>query len=116
MSMFYIENTNYIFIRIPYVHHLNIYQYISSIYLFSIDMRNDARRFWQLRNLLWLPYERFEFTRLNRVRIYMDQHMSYDKEEMVNMGKQFENQNAENKEKEHFIWTYIIRPMRKGTK
>ena len=41
--------------------------------------------------------------------------MSYHKEEMVNMGKEFENKN-ENKSKEHFILTYIIRPMRKGTK
>ena len=34
-------------------------------------------------NKLWVPYEQFEYTRLNKVRELMDNHMTYDKEEML---------------------------------
>ena len=46
-----------------------------------IDLRNDQRRLWIIKNRLFhLPYEQFEFTRLQKVRTLMDVHMSYDKE------------------------------------
>jgi hypothetical protein len=41
------------------------------------------------------------------IRQLMDEHKTYDKEKMLG------NQNKENK-KERFIWSYIIKPVRKG--
>lgn len=39
----------------------------------------------------------------------MDAHMSYDKEELVNNNK---NEKEENK----FVWSYVLRPVKKGYK
>lgn len=68
---------------------------------------------WILKNYLWIPYEHFEFTRLQsilfqfktlEVRALMDEHKTYDKEKMLN--------NPDKDKKKRFIWSYIIKPVR----
>jgi hypothetical protein len=44
-------------------------------------------RAWKLKNWVWnIQYERYEYTRLQRVRTLMDQHLTYDKERMLKEG------------------------------
>jgi hypothetical protein len=44
-------------------------------------------RAWKLKNWAWnVQYERYEYTRLQRVRALMDQHLTYDKERMLKEG------------------------------
>ena len=54
-------------------------------FIFQIsDAKNDMKRFWILQNkLFWVPYEQFEFTRLQQVRGVMDEHIMYNKEELL---------------------------------
>jgi len=80
---------------------------------FSIDAKNDMKRLWILQNkLFWVPYEQFEFTRLQQVRGVMDEHIMYNKEELL-----FKNQNqkeGEVKKEDKFIWSYVLRPVRRN--
>ena len=43
----------------------------------------------------------------------MDKHMTYDKEKMLNIDQSNEEL-KDHKKKDKFIWSYIIRPVRKG--
>ena len=65
-----------------------------------------------MKSWLWLHYEHYEFTRLQRVRTLMDQHMTYDKEKMLKEG--YEQQKEQEKKPKKYIWSYIIKPVRKG--
>jgi hypothetical protein len=52
-----------------------------------VDNYKDQLRAWTLKNRIWrIPYERYEYTRLQRVRALMDQHLTYDKERMLKEG------------------------------
>jgi hypothetical protein len=42
----------------------------------------------------------------------MDQHMTYDKEKMLKEG--YEQQREQEKKPKKYIWSYIIKPVRKG--
>jgi hypothetical protein len=50
------------------------------------------------------------YLKLIGVRELMDKHMTYDKEKMLNVKTDTEA----TKKPERFIWSYIIRPVRKG--
>ena len=64
---------------------------------------NDMHRlFWLRQNLFWIPYYRYEYTRLSSIRAEMDLHKTYKKETVLDEDK-----------KESFIWSYVIRPVRK---
>jgi hypothetical protein len=53
----------------------------------AVDNHNDQLRAWKLKNAIWnVHYERYEYTRLQRVRALMDQHLTYDKERMLKEG------------------------------
>ena len=87
--------------------------------MISIDYHNDQRRLYKLATrFFWLPYERYEYTRLQRVRTLMDQHITYDKERMLREGYEEVNneggQHQQKKKPQRFIWSYIIKPVRKG--
>jgi len=43
----------------------------------------------------------------------MDQHMTYDKERMLKEGYEEVERGEEKKKKDRFIWSYIIKPVRK---
>jgi len=45
--------------------------------------RDQARMFWLKQRLFWVPYERYEYTRLSQIRQHMDLHRSYKKEQML---------------------------------
>ena len=50
----------------------------------NLDWQKDmSRLFWLRQRLIWVPYERYEFTRLSSIRADMDLHKSYKKEEML---------------------------------
>jgi hypothetical protein len=70
------------------------------------------KRAFQVKSWFWLHYERYEYTRLQRVRALMDQHMTYDKEKMLKEGYEQEKEQAKKPKK--YIWSYIIKPVRKG--
>jgi hypothetical protein len=57
----------------------------------------------------------YEFTRLQRVRELMDKHMTFDKERMLKEGYELDQENQESKKAKpkRFIWSYIIKPVRK---
>jgi hypothetical protein len=73
-------------------------------------LKNDQRRLWMVSNKFWVSYEQFEYTRLNKVRELMDNHMTYDKEEML------KKDGDEESKDEKFVWSYVLRPVRKGFK
>ena len=43
----------------------------------------------------------------------MDQHKSYDKEELLKSKVDVEGEEKKEQKKEKFIWSYIIKPVRK---
>ena len=50
----------------------------------SVDYRRDkARLFWLRQRLFWVPYERYEYTRLSSIRQEMDLHRTYKKENVI---------------------------------
>ena len=69
--------------------------------------------------MFWVPYERYEYTRLSSIREEMDMHRTYKKEtilgdeaeegeeEVIIPGQSTKNK----KEKDSFIWTFLIRPV-----
>ena len=59
-----------------------------------------------IRTPFWVRYERWEYTRLQRVRELMDQHYTFDKERVLSTYKK--------EKKEKFIWSYVIKPVRQG--
>ena len=81
--------------------------------------------------LFWVPYERYEYTRLSQIRAEMDEHRSYRKETILGdddgadnteEGAEFSNNNTpsgadsstaqgEKKDQGSFIWTFLIRPV-----
>ena len=49
-----------------------------------LDYKRDcARWFWLKQKLIWVPYERYEYTRLTSIRQDMDNHRTYKKENIV---------------------------------
>ena len=53
-----------------------------------LDWRRDqARWFWIKQRLFWIPYERYEYTRLSQIREQMDKHRTYKKENLFDDGK-----------------------------
>jgi len=71
-------------------------------------VQNDLKRLWRISNFFYVPYQQFEYTRLSKVRKLMDSHMSYDKEELL--------QKDEKDENNKFVWSYVLRPVKKGYK
>ena len=45
--------------------------------------RDAARVFWLKQRLVWVPYERYEYTRLSQIRQEMDMHRTYKKENVL---------------------------------
>ena len=45
--------------------------------------RDAARFFWLKQRLVWIPYERYEYTRLSQIRQEMDLHRTYKKENVL---------------------------------
>ena len=76
-----------------------------------------------------MPYERYEYTRLSSIREEMDMHRTYKKEtilgdeeddgeeEVIITGPDAEGEShikqsaKKKKEKDSFIWTFLIRPV-----
>ena len=74
-----------------------------------LDMINDMRRFHILKTIFFQRnFEKYEFARLAQVRKLMDKHYSFKKENVINMGT-----NAEKKEEQSFVWTYVMKPIKK---
>ena len=45
----------------------------------------------------------------------MDQHITYDKERMLKEGyEEVDSKQEQKKKSQRFIWSYIIKPVRKG--
>ena len=82
--------------------------------------RDIARAFWLQQKLFWVPYERYEYTRLSHIRTEMDQHRTYKKETILGdedeegvEGEEFTDKSANKAtaDKGSFIWTFLIRPV-----
>jgi hypothetical protein len=74
-----------------------------------LDLINDMRRFHILKTIFFQRnFEKYEFARLAQVRKLMDKHYSFKKENVINMGT-----NAEKKEEQSFVWTYVMKPIKK---
>ena len=76
---------------------------------------------------MWVPYERYEYTRLSDIRKEMDQHRTYKKEDM-DLGTEEDDEfikkedpsqetsgadqsQSKKKKKDSYIWTFLIRPI-----
>ena len=91
-------------------------------------MRDLSRLFWLKQRLIWVPYERYEYTRLQNVRREMDLHKTYRKEDVIGgkMQSKGESTNPDNnmdeeeaastQDQEKFIWAYVIRPVHQSSK
>ena len=89
--------------------------------------RDQARWFWLKQRAFWVPYERYEYTRLSSIREEMDMHRTYKKETILgdeaedgeeeviipgqNATGESEQSTKNKKEKDSFIWTFLIRPV-----
>jgi hypothetical protein len=68
-------------------------------------LRDISRLFWLRQSLFWVPFHRYEFTRLQSIRAEMDEHKTFNKETILD--------SPEGTSKDNFIWSYMIRPVRK---
>jgi hypothetical protein len=59
-----------------------------------------------------VPYEQFEFTRLQSVRSVMDEHIMFNKEDLL--FKKTQDKEKEGKKEDKFIWSYVLRPVRRN--
>lgn len=60
------------------------------------------------------PFYKREFTRLSHVRTLLEDHKTFDKEQVLGTEQQQEGQEKEGKQqqKDQFLWTYVLRPSR----
>jgi hypothetical protein len=70
----------------------------------GLNMNNLSSQDYNVKSL-------HNYLKLIGVRELMDKHMTYDKERMLNV--KTDTDGTKNKP-ERFIWSYIIRPVRKG--